>query len=199
MSTPSIPDRPSGTRTTGLVRDPDVAAQVVVDLTERGIDAARVVTRDLDPGQGALDARDTGEDDLAFTESAGKTMGAGFVIGALIGAVVGAIGVSLLFAPPWTSPLAAGITLAVAIGVGYIAGGLGFLQAGIANAGENGGEPSTATRPGSGQSDRGVASNSDAVGTAGGRVIEVTVDAASPDEAALAREIFSEHRIDIRD
>jgi hypothetical protein len=170
-------------RTSALVRDPDVAAQVVIDLTDRGIDADRVASRALDPAEGAQSPRATGEDDLAFTEATGKTIGAGFVVGALIGALAGAIGVSLLFEPPWASPLAAGITLAVAIGVGYLAGGMGLLQAGISRTGETGGEPRTATRPRSG--DRGV--------------VEVVVDAASAEEADLARRVFAEHNTDISD
>lgn len=178
--------------------DPDVAAQIVVDLTERGIDADRVVSRELDPSEGVQNPRATGESDLAFTEATGKTIGAGFVVGALIGALMGAIGVSILFEPPWASPLAAGITLAVALGVGYIAGGMGFLQAGIARTGEAGGEPLTETRPGSGASDRGVATGGD-VTDGHGRVVEIVVDAASAEEAELARRVFAEHETDIRD
>jgi hypothetical protein len=186
----STPHQPQ--RATTTVRDRDVAAQIVVDLTERGIAPERVTTRPLDPGRGLESARQTGEDDLEFTESVGKSLGAGFVIAFLIGAVVGAIGVSLLFEPPWASPLAAGITLAVAIGVGWFAGALGFLQAGIAKTGETGGRQMTATRPAHREDDRGMPAQSSPTDAPGKRV-EVIVEAATPEEAETARSVFEAH------
>jgi hypothetical protein len=185
MSDPATPHR-----TRAFVRDRDAASQLVGDLTGRGIPSERVRTLDVDPTQVLANERDTGEADMAFTEATGKSLGAGWLIGALIGALAGAIGVSVLFEPPWASPLAAGITLAVAVGVAYIAGGLGFLQAGIARTGERGGQPLTEQRPGHRESDRGT--------SAEGAGVEVVVDAETEEEARTARTVFGEHRAELR-
>lgn len=193
-------------RTSATVRDRDVAAQIVVDLAERGIARERVTTRDLDPAEGVASPRETGEADLAFTESTGKNLGAGWLIAFLIGAVVGVIGCSLLFEPPWASPLAAGINLAVAIGVGYIAGAMGFIQSGLARAGESGGEQLSeggrghGTRASAGGPPEDSSSTTrDASSTTGapaGHTVEVIVEAATPDEARTAEAVFAEHRAD---
>jgi hypothetical protein len=185
-------------RTSATVRDPDVAAQIVVDLTERGIAPERVTTRDLDPTEGVTTPRGTGEADLAFTESTGKALGAGWLIAFLIGAVVGALGVSLLFAPPWDSPLAAGLTLAVAIGVGYIAAAMGFIQTAIAKGDATGGRPRTAGGEGHGSrrpADQGTGTaETDRPAGADGHTVEVIVDATDAAEANVARDVFAEHR-----
>jgi hypothetical protein len=185
---------PGQHRTTATVRDRDVAAQIVIDLTERGIDGDRVTTRELAAAQTEATARETGESDADFADSTGKSLGAGWGIGFLIGAVVGVVGVSLLLEPPWTSMRAAGIALAVAIGVGYFAGGMGFLQAGISKANANKAESRTtgghqhANRPGGG---------TDAAAP-GPRTVEVVVDAASADEAEAARSVFAAHHVETR-
>jgi hypothetical protein len=169
-------------RTSATVRDRQVAEQVVIDLTEHGIAPDRVRTHPVGP----VTPRATGEQDLGFTESAGKTMGAGWLIGFLVGALAGALGVTLLFAPPWESALAAGITLAVAIGVGYIAGGLGFLQSAIARSGETGGGPLTRQDPGHTEEPQALA---------GGEAMEIVVEAVTEEEARLARTVFDAHDI----
>lgn len=192
--------QPQPQRTRATVRDRDVAAQIVVDLVERGIPRERVTTQPLDPDEGALSSRQTGEEDIALTESVGKNLGAGWLLGFLIGAVIGAIGVSIILEPPWASPLAAGITLAVAIGVGYIAATMGFLQAGIARVGESGGEPLTEGGTGHGTRDTAPGSRPDApAGTATptegpGHHVEIVVEAADAEQARTARAVFTEHR-----
>jgi hypothetical protein len=163
-------------RATAMVGDADAADAIVIDLTDRGIDPARVRTRPSGArGDVESNPRATGEQDIETTEQAGKGMAAGWAIGAVVGVIVSVIGTSLLIAPPWESGLALGITIAVAIGGAWLWGGLGLLQGGIARTRE--------TDP----SDGGHLLGNDVV---------VEVDVASPEEARMAEDVFRAHRAD---
>jgi hypothetical protein len=178
-------------RTTALVRDRDVAIAVVMDLKARDIPGDRITTRPLNPREGVKGTRETGASDKAFTAAAGKKMGSAWVVGALIGAVVGAIGVSLIIAPPWESPVAAGINLAVALGVAYIAGGMGFLQAGIRKGDASRNAPETAAQ------DRAQAAANPGAEGVGGSEVELIVDARDAEEVTAVRAVLAAHQVDV--
>jgi hypothetical protein len=178
-------------RTTALVCDREVARAVVMDLKARDIPGDRITTRPLNPREGVKGTRETGASDKAFTTAAGKKMGSAWVVGALIGAVVGAIGVSLIIAPPWESPVAAGINLAVALGVAYIAGGMGFLQAGIRKGDASRNAPETAAQ------DRAQAAANPGAEGFGGSEVELIVDARDAEEVTAVRAVLAAHQVDV--
>lgn len=161
-----------------MVGDRDTAEQLIVDLTDRGIDRSRVNTR---PSGSRPDVerspRATGEQDAEFTTQAGKGLGIGWLIGAAVGALVSVLATSLLIAPPWENGLAAGITLAVALGSAWLFGGLGLLQGGIARAGET--DPAQGVRP-----------------ELLGHEVVVEVDVRTPEEEQAAQAVFRAHRAD---
>lgn len=161
-----------------MVGDRDAAEQLIIDLTDRGIDRTRVRTR---PSGERPDthrsSRATGEQDTEFTEQTGKGLGTGWLIGAVIGVIVSVIATSILIAPPWQSGLAAAITIGVALGSAWLFGGLGLLQGGIARAGET--PAGQETRP-----------------ELLGHDVVVEVDARTPQEQEAAEAVFRAHRAD---
>ncbi len=165
------PDTPSELpprRTSLTVASPQQADELVIDLTESGVDRSHVATHPVD----AVD-----EPDDSFLAGQGRAFGRGWLIGFLAGAVLGALIVggllAVLYEPPWSSGISAAITLGAALGIGYICAGIGFLQAGIARAGETGG---------------------DAAAPAGhGHRVEVVVDATDPSEQRIAQSVFERH------
>lgn len=161
-----------------MVGDRDAAEQLIIDLTDRGIDRSRVRTR---PSGMRADtersSRATGEQDTEFTEQAGKGLGAGWLSGAVIGAIVSVIGTSIVIAPPWESSLAAGITIGVALGAAWLFGGLGLLQGGIARTGET--PPGQEMRP-----------------ELLGHDVVVEVDARTPEDEQAAEAVFRAHHAD---
>jgi hypothetical protein len=161
-----------------MVGDRDAAEQLIIDLTDRGIDRSQVRTRPSGMrGDTERSSRATGEQDTEFTEQAGKSLGAGWLIGALSGAVGSVIGTSIVIAPPWESGLAAGITIGVALGAAWLFGGLGLLQGGIARTRET--LPGQETRP-----------------ELLGHDVVVEVAARTPEEEEAAEAVFRAHRAD---
>jgi hypothetical protein len=125
-----------------MVRNPEQAEAVIIDLTDRGIARDQVTVRSpAGNGDIAASRRRTGEQDTVQTERAGKRMGSRAAIGGAIGATIGFVASLVLFGAPWDNGVAAGLTIAVTIGIGYVVGGIGLLQGGIAEMGETGDEP----------------------------------------------------------
>jgi hypothetical protein len=145
MTTPASPPpngRSSASQPSALVRDRERAEALIIDLTDRGIARDQVTVRPpTGSAQAPISSRRTGEHDTVATERAGKRMGSRALLGGLIGAAVGFVASLLIFGPPWENGVAAGLTIAVTIGVGYVVGGIGLLQGGIAEVGESGDAP----------------------------------------------------------
>jgi hypothetical protein len=179
MTDPASPqpaDRPTPNRPSAMVSSSERAEAVIVDLTERGIPREHVTVRlPGHDGQAAPSSRTTGELDTVQTEQAGKRMGSRALIGGAIGAAVGFALSLLLFGAPWENGVAAGLTIAVTIGIGYIVGGVGLLQGGISAMRESGDAP---------------------LGYEGTDNLVIEVEADDTAQVTAAREVFSSHGAD---